>query len=155
MGEGAEPNTQSGSSDQWTPPDWPDDPVEVLARVFALRQVADLGQFPHKAEWDALEAAATERISGRPANGADQTAPLHPPAVDLRGDAPLLADPMAAFVQVSAARIAADEAGMGHAADWDRTAAAARDQLVRPTDQTVDPNGDSSPDPSADPSAPR
>lgn len=154
MGEGARPNLQSGTSDQWTPPEWPDDPVEVLARVFALRQVADLGRFPHKAEWDTLEAEAKARISGRSTVGTDQTGPVDPPVLDLRGAAPLLADPMAAFVQVSAARIVAEEAGMGHASDWDRTEAAARDQLSRPAAPTGDPAEGPAGDPPVEPSTP-
>lgn len=123
MGEGPEPDQS------WTPPDWPDDPVEVLARIYAMRQVADLGGFPHAPDWDRLEAEATARMSGRSVE----------PEIDLR-PAPALADPMMAFVQVSAARVAADEAGIGHAPEWDRTEQTAREQLSHPNGSTPGPS---------------
>lgn len=122
MGEGPEPDQS------WTPSDWPDDPVEVLARIYAMRQVADLGGFPHAPDWDRLEAEATARMSGRSVD----------PGIDLR-PAPALADPMMAFVQVSAARVAADEAGIAHAPEWDRTEQAARTQLAHPSGSTPAP----------------
>lgn len=116
---------------RWTPAGWPTDPVEVLAHVYALRQVADLGGFPHVDEWERIEADAARRISRQVDRNATP--------IDLRS-APAAADPMAAFVSLSAARIAADEAGMAHAPEWDRTEETVREELSQPhpgsTDQT-------------------
>lgn len=106
--------------------DWPSDPVDVIARVFALRQMADLAGFPHRPEWDRMEQWATAQLTPDTVARAD-AAPTTADAVE-RVD---LADPFLAFAELSAARLVADEEGLTHAKAWDDTEQAVRDQLAR------------------------
>lgn len=96
-----------------------DDPLAQLARVHALRQMADLGGIPHDPAWDRLEAAALAAL-GRPVPPAGTDATITEPQID---------DPFLTLAQLRASRQVAEEAGWGHNPDWDRAEDAARRRL--------------------------
>lgn len=114
-----------------------DDPAATLARVHALRQVADLGGFPHDPDWDRLEAEAWERLGGRPAAG-DPIATPAAPATSAPAPPVDVDDPFLAIAQVRAARQVADELGVAPNPEWEATEEAARRQLSGSADRTPD-----------------
>ena len=112
-------------------PDPNDDPFVALAHVRARRAMADLAGFEHHPSWDAIEAEALRLLGGREA---DTIGAPPPPPVDAASPsppAPAIDDPLLAFAQVTALRLAADSSGVAHDPNWDTTEAAIGDQLHR------------------------
>lgn len=112
-----------------------EDPAATLARVHALRQVADLGGFPHDPEWDRLEAEAWERLGGRPPDAGTSAVP--PPAATAA--ARDFDDPFLAIAQVRAAKQVADELGVAPNPEWEATEEEARRRLGGPGSASEEP----------------
>lgn len=128
----SDPSTSGTAGRPWSDAgtaDWPEDPVDVLARIFALRQMADLGGFPHLPEWDRKEAWAKDQLG--PAHAEPATGAPIPSARPAGTDPHVVADPFLAFAELSAARLVADEQGLVHAKAWDDTEEEVREQLRR------------------------
>lgn len=115
--------------------DWPSDPVDVLARVFALRRMADLGGFPHMPDWDRMEEWAKAELTPVELRGSTRE-----PESDSGVPLVEVADPFLAFAELSAARLVADEEGLAQPEAWNETERAVREQLSRSHD--THPDGD-------------
>lgn len=112
-------------------PDPNDDPFVALAHVRARRAMADLAGFAHHPSWDAIEAEALRLLGGREAATTEAPPPPVVDGADESPPAPTIDDPLLAFAQVTALRLAADSSGVAHDPNWDTTEAAIGDQLHR------------------------
>jgi hypothetical protein len=102
-----------------------DDPFVALAQIRARRAMADVAGFPHHPSWDELEADAMSRLRRAPTDGEEPS--VDPPHTEV-------ADPLLAFAQIKAVRLAADSMGMDHDPAWDRTEADVTSQIHRAED---------------------